>query len=225
VHVRVCGEGSGGGGAEAPGNSSEGEIPLSWPTPSLCPLSLTCQLCPTAPQLGPGAEALEGDITARSPWPRHPVTRGEGSCLPGHQLCRVWGKGWDVTGAGGPVSHSVTHVYQMLTVQNSASDWVWGRVARKLCKRGSVGTGEGGPQISFRYQILCLLVVLWGQGVPPPQPWFSCLKGWRPVARQPFKSFLSPSCLTAECQRQAACLAVLGVQLRGQAICLSLGLP
>lgn len=28
----------------------------------------------------------------------------------------------------------------------------------------------GRPQISFRYQILCLLVVLWGQGVPPPAP-------------------------------------------------------
>ncbi|CAI9167666.1 unnamed protein product [Rangifer tarandus platyrhynchus] len=61
--------------------------------------------------------------------------------------------------------------------------------------------------------------------LPPPPPWFSCLRGWRPVAKQPFKSFLSPSCLTAECQRRAACLAVLGVQLRGQAICLSLGLP
>ena len=42
------------------------------------------------------------------------------------------------------------------------------RVVCKLCKRGSGHPGR--PQISFRYQILCLLVVLWGQGVPLPAP-------------------------------------------------------
>lgn len=125
--MRVCGEGSGGGQLRPQGILVKERFLSPEHTLSLCPLSLTCQLCPTAPQLGPGAEALEGDIMARSPWPRHSVPLGEGNCLPGHQLCRAWGKGWDVTGAGGSVSHSVNHIYQMLTVQNSASDWVWGQ--------------------------------------------------------------------------------------------------
>lgn len=62
----------------------------------------------------------------------------------------------------------------------------------------------------------------WGQGVHPSPlispPKFSCVRCWRPVAREPFEFFLSPV-LTAESQCQAVCLAVLGAQLRGEAIC------
>ena len=77
--MRVCGEGSGGGQLRPQGILVKERFLSPTHTLSLCPLSLTCQLCPTAPQLGPGAEALEGDIMARSPWPRHSVTLGEGT--------------------------------------------------------------------------------------------------------------------------------------------------
>lgn len=40
-----------------------------------------------------------------------------------------------MTGAGGSVSHSVNHIYQMLTVQNSASDRVWTQSGLKIMQK------------------------------------------------------------------------------------------
>lgn len=44
---------------------------------------------------------------ARRPEPRRSVSLGEGSYIPGHQLCRAWGKGRDVRGGGGYLRQSV----------------------------------------------------------------------------------------------------------------------
>lgn len=58
---------------------------------------------------------------ARSPWPRHSVTLGEGSCLLVHQLCKAWGRAGDTIQGVVAQSFCQPH-YQMLT--GRVSDWV-----------------------------------------------------------------------------------------------------
>lgn len=66
--------------------------------------------CPPPGPWRQGFAAGGGDIMARNPCPRHLVTLGEG-CLPGHQLCRAWGKGRDVTGGAGYLCQSFCQPY------------------------------------------------------------------------------------------------------------------
>lgn len=158
---------------------------------------------------------------------------GEGNCVPGHQLCRAWRKGREVTGVGGYLHHPVNHIYQALTAQNSTlgegTEWSLNPTSARA--RGSLEPLESSEswEVLIRFQLPDSLLMT--PRVPTQEPvvewvlegpsassssWFSCPKCWKLVAREPFEfSLLSCSVLTAQSQGQVACLAVLGAQLRG----------
>lgn len=129
-------------------------------------------------------------------------------------------------GVDSPVSHSVNHIYQMLTEQNSGPDWVRGQSGpstRHLSEEEALWTPCEVPiQVQPTDPLFASGPLLeaggveWGQGEksPPPfilPPRFSCVRCWRPVARH----LSLPPVLAAESQCQASRLAVWGALLRG----------
>ena len=168
---------------------------------------------------GRGAE----DIMARNPCPRHSVTLGVG-CLPGHQLCRAWGKGRDVTGRGGYLCQSFCQPYlpkghcaELGSRLGEGREWSLNYAS----SRGSHSSDTPGSpnsvsatRFSAGGSLQGAVGVECGQGVPHtpfiPPPRFSCLRCWRPVAKQPIKSFLTPSCSNSRISMPSCLSGCLG---------------
>lgn len=152
--------------------------------------------CPPA---GPWRQGFGGIARLGAPGPDIRSPRGRGAVSLAINYAEHGGRaGMWQEGVDSPVSHSVNHIYQMLTEQNSGPDWVRGQSGpstRHLSEEEALWTPCKVPiQVQPTDPLFASGPLLeaggveWGQGEksPPPfilPPRFSCVRCWRPVAR------------------------------------------
>lgn len=114
------------------------------------------------------------------------------------------GKGWDVTGRV-DLSVILSAIFIKCSLCRTLLQIGYGdRVVRKLCRRGSL-CPKGPKSVSGTRFSVCW----WYCGsreYPHTHTLVLLPEGWRPVARQPFKSFLSPSLFNSR-MSMPGCLA------------------